>query len=48
VTSLELAQGVIKTMMLKKLTAIGCALLPIGMIGLGAGAFLVQKSRAQD
>jgi RNA polymerase sigma factor (sigma-70 family) len=48
VTSLELAQGVIKTMMLKKLTVIGCALLPIGMIGLGGGAFLVQRSKAQD
>jgi len=47
VTSLALARGVLKTMMLKKLTVAVCALLPIGMIGLGGGAFLAQKSKAQ-
>ena len=48
VTSLALARGVLKTMMLKKLTVAVCALLPLGIIVLGGGAFLVQRSRAQD
>jgi len=48
VTSLTLARGVLKTMMLKKLTVIACALFPLGLIVLGGGAFLAQKSKAQD
>jgi len=48
VTSLALARGVLKTMMLKKLTVAVCGLLPLGIIVLGGGAFLVQRSRAQD
>ena len=39
--------AVLKTMMLKKLTLVACALLPLGMIVFGGGAFVVQKSRAQ-
>ena len=38
VTSLALARGVLKTMMLKKLTVAVCALLPLGIIVLGGGA----------
>ena len=42
------SRGVLKAMMLKKLTLAACALLPLGIIVLGGSAFVVQKSRAQD
>jgi hypothetical protein len=35
-------------MMLKKLTMIACALLPLGTIAIGGGVFLAQKSLAQN
>ncbi len=43
-----IAQGVLKTMMLKKLIVAICAILPLGTIVFGGGLFLVRKSRAQD
>jgi len=46
--SLLIAQGVLKTMMLKKLIVAACALMPLGMIALGGGMFLARKSQAQD
>jgi RNA polymerase sigma factor (sigma-70 family) len=46
--SLLLAQGVLKTMLLKKLFVAACALLPLGMIPLGGGMLLALKSQAQD
>ncbi len=45
--SLSLADGVLATMMLKKLTVIAGVLLTLG-IGSGTGAFFVRGSRAQD
>ncbi len=45
--SLALADGVLKTMMLKKLTVAACVLLSLGICS-GAGAFLVRSSRAQN
>jgi RNA polymerase sigma factor (sigma-70 family) len=47
-TSLLLAQGVLNTMLLKKLLIIACALLPLGTIVLGGGAYLTRKAQAQD
>jgi RNA polymerase sigma factor (sigma-70 family) len=47
-TSLLLAQGVLNTMLLKKLLIIACALLPVGTIVVGGGALLTRKSLAQD
>jgi RNA polymerase sigma factor (sigma-70 family) len=46
--SLFVAQGVLKTMMLKKLIIAVCAILPLSTIFFGGGLFLVRKSRAQD
>ena len=46
--SLLIAQGVLKTMMLKKLVVAICAILPLSTIVFGGGLFLVRKSRAQD
>jgi RNA polymerase sigma factor (sigma-70 family) len=46
--SLLLAQGVLNTMLLKKLLMIACACLPLGTIVIGGGALLVRKSQAQD
>ena len=45
--SMALADGVLKTMMLKKLTVVGCVLALLG-IGTGTGTFLVRRARAQD
>jgi RNA polymerase sigma factor (sigma-70 family) len=47
-TSLALAQGVLKTMMLKKLTIAACVLLSLGTMTIGGGAVLVRASGAQD
>jgi RNA polymerase sigma factor (sigma-70 family) len=46
--ALRLAQGVLTTMMFKKLTIAGCAVLSLGLAGLGGGVFLVRASRAQE
>jgi RNA polymerase sigma factor (sigma-70 family) len=46
-TSLILAQGVLKTMMLKKLAFAACVLLSVGTMTIGGGAVLVRTSRAQ-
>ncbi len=43
--SLLIAQGVLKTMMLKKLIVAICAVLPLGTIVFGGGLVLVRKSR---
>jgi RNA polymerase sigma factor (sigma-70 family) len=48
VVAMRLAQGVLTTMMLKKLTIAGCAVLSLGLAGLGGGVFLVRASRAQE
>jgi RNA polymerase sigma factor (sigma-70 family) len=45
--SLLLAQGVLKTMLLKKLIVTACALIPLGMIAMGGGMFLARQSQAQ-
>jgi RNA polymerase sigma factor (sigma-70 family) len=46
--SLQLAEGVLKAMMLKKLFVAVCAIIPMGMIiALGGGMFLARQSRAQ-
>jgi RNA polymerase sigma factor (sigma-70 family) len=47
-TSLLLAQGVLNTMLFKKLFIIACAFLPLGTIVFGGGALLIRKSQAQD
>jgi hypothetical protein len=47
-TSTLLAQGVLNAMLLKKLTIIVCALLPLGTIAIGGGVMLGRQSRAQD
>ncbi len=46
-TSLLLSQGVIKSMMFKKLLMVACALLPIALTALGGGVFLARKTLAQ-
>ena len=46
--SMALAQGVLTTMMLKKLTIAGCVFLSLGIVSVGGGALLVRASRAQD
>jgi hypothetical protein len=46
--ALRLAQGVLMTMLLKKLTIAGCVLLSLGGVGVGGGALLVRASRAQE
>lgn len=46
-TSLLLAQGVLNTMLLKKLVLIVCALLPIGTIAAGGAILLVGRTQAQ-
>ena len=45
--SLILADGVLKTMLLKKLTVAGCLFASLG-IGTGTGALVIRRSRAQD
>ncbi len=47
-TSLALAQGVLKTMMIKKLTIAACVVLSLGTMAIGGGAFLVPASSGQD
>jgi RNA polymerase sigma factor (sigma-70 family) len=44
----NLAEGVMRTMMLKKMSIIACVLVPIGIALGGGGAILVRTSRAQD
>ncbi len=44
--SLTLADGVLRAMMLKKLTVAACAIAWVG-IGCGTGAFMVRRARAQ-
>lgn len=46
-TSFLLAQGVLKTMLLKKLIVAACALVPLGMIALGGGVFVARQTQAQ-
>ena len=46
--SLALAHGVLKAMLLKKLTIVACALLPFGIAAIGGGVILVRASRAQE
>ncbi len=45
--SVTLADGVLKTMILKKLTVVACVLGLLGM-GTGTGAFLIRRAQAQD
>jgi RNA polymerase sigma factor (sigma-70 family) len=45
--SMALAQGVLTTMMLKKLAIVGCVFLSFGMVSMGGGALLVRASRVQ-
>jgi RNA polymerase sigma factor (sigma-70 family) len=47
-TSALLAQGVLNTMLLKKMLVIACTLLPLGTIAVGGGIFLAQQSQAQN
>jgi hypothetical protein len=42
-----LADGVLKTMLLKKLTVAGCLFASLG-IGIGTGALVIRRSQAQD
>jgi RNA polymerase sigma factor (sigma-70 family) len=46
-TSLLLAQGVLTTMLLKKLIIIACIALPLGVMTIGGATFLAKNSRAQ-
>ena len=46
--SLLLAQGVLRSIMLKKMLIAFCAFLPVGIITIGGGVFLAQRSKAQD
>ena len=46
--ALGMAQGVLTTMMLKKLTIAGCVVLSLGVATAGGGALLIRPSRAQD
>jgi RNA polymerase sigma factor (sigma-70 family) len=48
VVAMRLAQGVLTTMMLKKLTIAGCLVLSLGIAGVGGGALLLRSSRAQE
>jgi hypothetical protein len=48
VAAMRLAQGVLTTMMLKKLTIAGSILLSLGLAGVGGSALLVRASRAQE
>jgi len=45
---LSLVEGVLKSMLLKKVLIALCALLPLGMIAIGGGSLFARKSRAQD
>jgi RNA polymerase sigma factor (sigma-70 family) len=45
--SIALADGVLKTMMLKKLTIAGCLIASLG-VGTGTGALVIRRARAQD
>jgi RNA polymerase sigma factor (sigma-70 family) len=44
----ELAQGVLTTMLLKKLTIAGCIVLSLGIATTGGGALLLGRTHAQD
>ena len=44
----QLAQGVLTTMTLKKLTIAGSLILSLGVAGLGGGTLLLRASRAQE
>ena len=46
--SLLLAQGVLKTMLLKKVIVVACALVSLCVLALGGGMFVVRQSQAQD
>ncbi len=48
VVAMRLAQGVLTTMMLKKLTIAGCVILSLGIASIGGGAYLIRASRAQE
>jgi hypothetical protein len=48
VHALALAQGVLTTMMIKKLTIAGCVVLSLGIAAAGGGALLARASQAQD
>ncbi len=47
-TSLLLAQGVLNTMLLKKLLIAACTFLPIALAALGGGVLLARRIQAQD
>jgi RNA polymerase sigma factor (sigma-70 family) len=47
-TSLVLFQGVLRTMILKKLTLAAFVLVPIGVLATVGGPFLARRSQAQD
>ena len=46
--SLALAQGVLTTMILKKLTIVGCISVSLAVAAVGGGALVVRTTRAQD
>jgi RNA polymerase sigma factor (sigma-70 family) len=46
--SVAMAQGVLTTMLIKKLAMIACVALSFGIASVGGGALLVRASRAQD
>ncbi len=48
VAAAELAQGVLTTMLLKKLTIAGCVVLSLGIATTGGGALLLGRTHAQD
>ncbi len=48
VVATELAQGVLTTMLFKKLTIACCVLLTLGIATIGGGTLLIASSRAQD
>jgi RNA polymerase sigma factor (sigma-70 family) len=45
--SMALADGVLRTMMLKKLTVVGCVILSLG-VGTGTGVVMIRRAGAQD
>ena len=48
VAATELAQGVLTTMLFKKLTIAGCVVLSLGIATVGGGALLIGRTYAQD
>jgi RNA polymerase sigma factor (sigma-70 family) len=48
VAAAELAQGVVTTMLLKKLTIAGCVVLSLGIATTGGGALFLGRTHAQD